>query len=349
MKRIHLLYLLITAVALYFIGNAIFKPNKQGSEKKTMPIAASSIFYKVIDDTTINSSISINGTIQADEAIDIKSEIQGKIIRIGFKEGSSVNAGALLIKINDEELKAQYESLKTKLKQAKAQEYRQRILLQKEAISQEEYESVATTYESLKADASLIKAQLSKTEIKAPFSGKIGLRFVSEGDYVNTTTQIAKLIKDDIIKITFSIPEKYAGMLQKKPTIQFTVGGIDSLFKADVYAIEPQINESTRTLLVRAKAKNNAHLVAGTFAEVALNLKEIKNAILIPNEAVIPILKGKKVFIVKNGLAQEVIIETGIRTAKTIQVTKGLMVGDTLVTSGIMSIKNGSLLKLRQQ
>lgn len=317
---------------------------KAQSGKMNMKVAAN---YVIITDTTLKESIVITGNIQADESVDLRTESAGKVTKIFFSEGAKVKQGELLLKINDQELRAQYDRAKARQKLAEEQEYRQRILLKKEAISQQEYDIVFTELQSLKAETELINAQLAKTELRAPFAGQLGLRMISVGDYITPTSTITKLVKNDKVKITFSIPEKYSNSMKKNAEIIFMVEGNDKKYKANVYAIEPMIDENTRTLQVRAIANNDGELIPGSFSKVELELKEIKNAILVPNQAIIPILKGKKVYTVENGLAKEVIIETGIRNDQFIQVTSGLNIGDTVITTGIMSIKNGSKLILK--
>ncbi len=303
--------------------------------------------YIVLKDTSLKEVIQITGTIQADESVELRSEMSGKITKVLFKEGSKVNQGDVLVKINDEELKAQYNRAIARLKLAQEQEYRQKILLNKEAISQQEYDIVNTELQSMKAEAELLKAQLAKTEIKAPFTGHLGLRMISVGDYINPTSAITKIVKDDLVKITFSIPEKYASHMKPNAEIIFSTDGNAIKYKANVYALDPSIDEDTRTLSIRAIAKNDGSLISGSFCKVELEMSEIQNAILVPNETLIPSQKGKKVLLVKNGKASEISVKTGLRTDRFVQITEGLKAGDTLITSGIMSIKEGSALKLK--
>ena len=324
-----------------------------GDKKQMKPDAAKGMNapqianYIVLKDTSLKEVIQITGTIQAEESVDLRAEMSGKITKVLFKEGSTVKQGDVLVKINDEELKAQYNRANARLKLAQEQEYRQKVLLNKEAISQQEYDIVNTELQSMKAEVELLKAQLAKTEIKAPFTGHLGLRMISVGDYISPTSTITKIVKDDQVKITFSIPEKYASHMRPNAEIMFSTDGNAKKYKASVYALEPSIDENTRTLSIRAIAKNDGSLISGSFCKVELEMSEIQNAILVPNESLIPILKGKKVFIAKNGKASEVIVKTGLRTDRFVQITEGLKAGDTLVTSGIMSIKEGSSLKLK--
>ena len=276
----------------------------------------------------------------------MRSEVSGVIQSINFIEGGNVSKGQLLIKVNDAELRAQLIQANSKQSLASENERRAKLLLQKEAISQEEYDITFAELASAKAQTQLIQSQIAKTSIVAPFSGKIGLRSVSPGAYVSPTTLIAKLVNNEKIKITFSIPEKYASSIKKGSILQFTVSGKSEKFTAKIYALEPAVEQSTRTLQIRAIADNpNGLLLPGTFANISLPLEEIKDAILIPTEAIIPIQNGKKVFIVENGKAKEVIIETSVRTEKNILVLSGLKKGDTLITTGIMALKPDTSVK----
>ncbi len=343
---------LIVKFSLLIIVSALLYgcTNDKKSEKQMAPKGMNApqlVTYIVLKDTSISETIQITGTVQAEESIDLRTEMSGKITKILFAEGSKVKQGDLLIKINDEELKAQIDRAQARLQLATEQEFRQKTLLKKEAISQQEYDLVYTELQSMKAELALLKAQFAKTEIRAPFAGSVGLRMISAGDYITPNTTIAKLVKNDRVKITFSVPEKYSSFINKNAEIEFTLDGNTNIYKAKVYALDPSIDENTRTLNIRAIAENDGRLTPGSFCKVSLQLNEIKNTILVPNETLIPILKGKKVYLSKNKTASEVIVKTGIRTDKYVQIIEGLKVGDTLITSGIMSIKNGSTLNIK--
>ncbi|MBP7477700.1 MAG: efflux RND transporter periplasmic adaptor subunit, partial [Chitinophagales bacterium] len=188
----------------------------------------------------------------------------------------------------------------------------------------------------------------AKSIIKAPFAGKIGLRNISAGSYITPSVLIANLVNTSKVKITFSIPEKYANSIKMGTSIQFNTSSTQSNSLAKIYAIEPEIDINTRTLLVRAIAENsNGSLMPGTFANIMLPLQTIPDAIIIPSESVIPIQGGKKVFIAENGNAKEVKVETSTRTDASILIIKGLNKGDTLITSGIMSLKDKAPVKIK--
>jgi membrane fusion protein, multidrug efflux system len=294
----------------------------------------------VIMPTHLSELIRQSGTLKPDEEVDLSFETSGKIVGINFTEGTRVKKGDLLAKINDRPLKAQLEKLEAQLKMAEAKEFRQRSLLDKDAISQESYDQVQTDVQSLKADINLILARISETELRAPFDGIIGLRDLSEGSFVTSSTKIVRLTKISPLKMEFAISQKYASEIKIGYPIIFTIEGFSKTFNASVYAIEPKIDIETRTIVLRAMYQNkNEELKPGVYASITLELSNIDNAIAIPTEALIPEMEGEKVFIYRHGKAQSVKVNTGLRTEAKIQITDGLKFGDTLITSGIMQLR----------
>ena len=350
MKTKHIVYALI-AVGL---GALIFyriSDNKKADEKNSKGPGgktALNVSGIVLKPQVFLDNLSLSGSIEANEQVDIRSEISGIVESINFQEGTMVSKGQVLFKVNDIELRAQLANVKTSQGLASENERRAKLLLEKEAISQEEYDIASADFKSSKAQMQLIQAQIAKTTVRAPFSGKIGLRSISNGTYVTPTTPIAKLVNTSQLKITFSIPEKYASQMKVGNALSFTTAGATEKFSAKIYAIEPEIEIATRTLKVRAIAQNpDGKLYPGTFANVALPLDHIKDALLVPTEAIIPIQNGKKIFISENGKAKEVVVQTGSRTEKEILVLTGLKAGDTVLTSGVMTLKNGSPVKVK--
>jgi len=321
--------------------------NEKGNDKngKKPPMTVSGF---VVTPQDFSNTISLSGSIEANEQIEIRSEVSGIVERISFTEGSYVSKGQVLLKVNDIELRAQLAQAKTKESLASENERRAKLLLQKEAISQEEYDIASADYRTAKSQSQLIIAQIGKTAIRAPFSGKVGLRSISPGTYVTPATLIANLVSTNNLKITFSIPEKYASEISKNSEITFTVPNLTDKFKAKIYALEPGIETATRTLKIRALTENSGgKLLPGTFANIELPLRNVKDALIIPTEAIVPVQEGKKVFIANNGQAKEVMVETLTRTAKDVVVTSGLKAGDTVLTSGVMSLKDEADIKVK--
>ena len=188
----------------------------------------------------------------------------------------------------------------------------------------------------------MIEAQLLKTEIRAPFNGVIGLRWVSPGSYLSSQTRIAALKDLDPVKLDFTVPEKYSALMRVGDRISFPVGNSARTFDGTIYAVEPGIDASTRSLRVRARCPNrDGALVPGAFANVELVLRSVADALTVPSIAVIPELGGKKVFVYENGAAQPRSVETGIRSDTEVQITSGLVEGDLVITTGLMQLQPG--------
>lgn len=349
MKVKHLVYALLIIGLGGFIAYRVVsnKSKNEESKKFSDKNSPTTVTGIVVKTATFDNNLSLSGSIEANEQIEIHSEVSGIVEGIYFTEGTYVNKGQLLFKVNDIELKAQLRQAVTKEGLTAENERRAKLLLQKEAISQEEFDVAKADHASAQAQSQLIRAQIAKTAVKAPFSGKIGLRSISPGTYITPTIIVAKLVNTGKLKITFSIPEKYATQVKSGSIIDFTVSGSTKVYNAKIYAIEPEVEVATRTLQIRAIADNiDGKLLPGTFADVKLPLDIIKNAIVVPSEAIVPVQDGKKVFISDMGKAKEVKVEATTRTDASILILSGLKAGDTLITSGVMSLKNEAPIKV---
>jgi membrane fusion protein (multidrug efflux system) len=350
MKLKNLVYALLIITIGGFIAYRIVSNKSKNEESKSKNDKDSPTFVigQVVKTTIFDNNLSLSGSIEANEQIEIHSEVSGIVEGIYFNEGTNVIKGQVLFKVNDIELKAQLQQAATKEGLAAENARRAKLLLEKEAISQEEYDISRADYKSAQSQTQLIRAQISKTAVKAPFSGKIGLRSISPGTYITPAVLVAKLVNTGKLKITFSIPEKYASQIKSGSTIDFSVSGSEKKYSAKIYAIEPEVEVATRTLQVRAIADNiDGNLFPGTFADIKLPLAIIKDAIVVPSEAIVPVQDGKKVFIANMGKAKEVMVEATTRTDASILILSGLKAGDTLITSGVMSLKNDAPIKVK--
>ncbi|MDQ7947616.1 MAG: efflux RND transporter periplasmic adaptor subunit [Pedobacter sp.] len=302
----------------------------------------------VVKAIPFDNKLEITGSIEANESVTLRSEVSGLVTGIYFKEGANVSKGTLLVKVNDRDIQAQLREIATKVNLSATNENRAKQLLQKGAISQEEYDTSLADLQSLKAQTQLIRAQLAKTSIVAPFSGKIGLRSISVGEYLTPSITIANLLSINPVKISFSVPEKYVGQIKIGSEITFNTDASSKKYSGKVFAIEPGINLQTRTLQIKALAPNpGGELLPGSFAKIKLALATLNDAILVPSEAVIPVLKGKIVYVSKNGKAKQVNVDAGTRTAESVLITSGLKVGDTVLTTGAMSLKPDAPVKVK--
>ncbi len=294
----------------------------------------------VVKPDTIENKIFMTGTLRASEEVELASESSGLIEEIYLKEGSNVRKGDLLVKINDSELRAQFRRAEFRLNLAEERERRQKQLLEKGGISQEEYDATLNEVNVLRAEVALINAQIEKTEIRAPFSGKLGLKYVSDGAYISPSSRIAGLQDIDPIKIDFSVSERYATQIEVGNKVLFSIQGIEEPMVAEVYAMESKIDPDTRTLQVRAESNNkDGKLLPGAFANLELTLETIEDALMVPSISLVPELEGQKVYIIKNGLVVPKSVKTGLRNEARVQILSGVSAGDTVLTTGLLQVR----------
>lgn len=338
-------------IAILIGAKFIFFPNHAGQantpQKGKSGGGTNNVTAYVVKTEKISNEITASGTIRANEDVQLQPELSGKVVQINFKEGSKVSKGQLLVKMNDADFQAQYKKLELQRSLAEQTMDRQKQLLAINGVSQQEFDLAQSGYSTLKSDMDFQMAQILKTEIKAPFDGVIGLKNVSEGAFVTPATIIASIQQIDPVKIDFAVPERYFPYIKKDGEVFFSIEGIAEKMKGQIFAIEPKIDLATRTIQVRAICSNSkGNIYPGAFAQVKIVLNDINDAIMIPTESLIPDISGQKVFILKNGKSTYSKVETGIRTDTKIQITKGLNVGDTVLTTGIMQLKADAEVKI---
>ncbi len=343
----------IIVIGLTGIGIHTFVPHEnkeladsspKGADKRdnTLNVRAVTIKRQTLDD-----GLSVNGSLLPDEEVQLSFETSGKITEIHFREGATVHKGQLLAKVNDAPLQAELRKLQSQLRLATDRVYRQNALLAKEAVSREAFQEAQTNLATLRAEIDMIKANIAQTELHAPFNGIIGLRQVSQGAYASPTTVIATLTKIRPLKVEFSVPERYSGLLKPGATLHFSVeGNIDTL-AAKVYATDSKVDPETHTYTIRARyANSDGKLMPGRYVNVELNAQEYKNALAVPSEAIVSEMGIDKVFLYKSGIAQPTQITKGLRTESQVQVLKGIEAGDTVIVSGTMQLRTGQKVTL---
>ncbi len=344
--------LIIGAILVFLILNKIgvFGGDAPTAEAETAPASQASalpVRAFVLQTQSLTDELTVTGTLYPDESVELSSEVSGKITGIYFQEGAYVAKGKVLARVDDSELQAQLKMVKFRAQLASQQESRKKKLLEIGGISQEEYDEALTAFNTLETEAELIEVQIRKTSIIAPFSGKVGLRYISAGSYVIPGTRIARIVKLNPIKIEFAVPEKYGNKIPATTNISFQVAGQSTIYTGKVYAREPAINTDTRTLLMRAKSSNpSGTLIPGAFANVQIALGVEAASLMVPTEAILPDVEGQKVYVYRSGNAEALPVQTGIRQSKNIQITAGLSPGDTVITSGILQLRNGMVVSL---
>lgn len=356
-----ILIILISAIVVYNIANRIWLEEwraNRATENNGAPTGggrgggggSTLVDYMILKPENFDETVVVTGTLISNEQVDLRSEASGNITQINFNEGSRARKGDLLVKINDKDLQAQYQRALHREKLAEDRYRRQKVLLEREAISQEEYEITLTELNSLRAETQLIQAQIARTEIRAPFDGVVGLRNVSVGEFISPQIVVARLVNNNPIKLDFAVPERLFEVVKVNSKVQFTIHGSHDSYTATVYAVDPKIDVSTRTIQMRALAQNpDSRLFPGAFASVQLAITSVKDAIMVPSEALLSEASGHRAFVYKDGVAQQRTVEIGVRTERNVQVVKGLEIGDTLVVTGIMQIRPNGGLRLNEQ
>ena len=303
----------------------------------------------VVTPTKLSDEVASTGSVMADEAVTIQSEISGKITSLNMREGQPVRKGQLLFTINAADVQAQLQKQEYNIRLYQDQEKRQRTLLEKEYISRQEYEQSNNALLTARADLAALRVNLAKAYVRAPFDGVLGLRNTSVGAYVSPGTAITTLSRVSPVKIDFNVPSRFAQSVRVGDPVQVTDEATTKKIQAKVYAINPQIDPVSRTLPVRAiYANTRGELRPGGFVKVNLELGETTEALQIPTEAVVPVASGYTVFTVKHGKAAVQPVNIGVRSDKLIQITKGLAVGDTIIRTGILQVKAGDQLSIQK-
>ncbi|MCC5937820.1 MAG: efflux RND transporter periplasmic adaptor subunit [Lunatimonas sp.] len=356
--------LVVITITVLVIGIAFFYPRmdtfftKSGASDSAAPAVSQQgsgggqgLPVNVIEARyeTLENSLNVTGSLIPNEMVNLRPEIAGLVTRIDFREGEFVKKGTPLLYLRDDELRAQYDRLNYTKKLFESQENRQKQLLEREAISQEEYDIALNQFNTNLADLRLIEAQLDKTVIVAPFDGVLGLREVSEGGVISSADVISTIVNIDPIKLEFSIPERYANDIKVGAPVFFRSNVTAQEAEGKVYAIEPNIDVNTRTLKIRAESPNkDRRFLPGMFARVRLVLNVEDNAILVPSESVIPELSGYKVIVAKDGKAESRVVTIGKRTENMVQLLSGVKPGEQVLTTGILQAREGMPLQVTQ-
>ncbi|NLT72375.1 MAG: efflux RND transporter periplasmic adaptor subunit [Verrucomicrobiaceae bacterium] len=297
----------------------------------------------------IEETLTATGTLVANESVVLQSERPAVVTEIHFEEGEMVQAGELMVRMDDSELQPQLERAVAQRRIALTLEKRQSELLKSRGISEYEYEQTVANVKIAEAEEALIRAQIAKTRIVAPFDGVAGLRKVSVGSYLTPGTTICTFQDLSSLKLDFSLPERYLAYLKPGQMVQFRVTGMSESFAAEITAIEPTIDVHTRTMLVRAKVPNEeARLLPGSFTQVEVTLEEIPDALMIPAIALIPGLKQQTVFVHHDGIVDERHVVAGLRTPNGVQIVEGLSAGDEVLVTGVLQVRKGMKVEVRR-
>ena len=296
----------------------------------------------VVTEGTVNVDISAVGTLQANESVVIRPQISGRIETIHFDEGQTVEKATVLFSLDASEYRAQLAESEATVKLAQLKFNRSQDLLKKNLSSQQQFDEDAAKLDEVKAQLALYKDRLSKTVIRAPFSGVLGLRKVSPGDVVQPGQELVNLEDIHLLKLDFRAPEIYLPELKTGLAVTAVTDAFpNEIFTGTVYAIAPRVDEASRSVLLRAHITNDrSELRPGIFAKVQLRLASRENALLIPEEALWPVGKDMFVYRVIDGKASMSKVKVGKRLKGQVEIVEGLNKEDTVVTAGQMKLRN---------
>jgi membrane fusion protein (multidrug efflux system) len=296
----------------------------------------------------VDNVVEANGTIIANENVELHPEVSGRLTYLNIPEGKYVRKGVVLAKINSSDLVAQYQKSKVQLDLANTTVERLSKLLAVSGINQSDYDAAVNQANSLKADMAYTQTLIEKTVIRAPFDGTIGLRQVSPGAYVSPTTVLATLQQLGTLKIDFTLPEEYSNLVKVGDKVDVEVDAADSAkHKATIIAIEPQADAQTRNLSVRAILSGEG-FNPGAFVKVYVGASSLgKMAVMVPTNTIIPNDLNNQLILIKKGKSEFVDIKTGVRLANNIEITKGVNAGDTVVVNGVLFVRPNTTVKIR--
>ncbi len=352
-RKIALLAGLVLLVAVgvwkWLSGAASTGPEAKGPAAPGVGPAAMSVPVveaMVVVPQAFTDEVKLTGQITADEAIDVRTEVSGRVKAISFREGGDVRAGQILVKLVDDDLVARRSKLQQQLQLEVKRAERLKALKSVDGVSLEELETAQAQAAMRAAEIAELDAQIAKTEVRAPFSGRVGLRQISLGAIVNPSTPITTLTSLGALNVDVAVPERYIGTVGVGSQLRLRLRGADTSTRAaTVSAVEPVLDDRTRTQRVRARLAATAGVSSGMFADVQLRRATVSDAILVPSESVVQDMNGATVYRVSRGRAEACLVTVGARTMTQVQVLSGLNVGDTIVTSGILFVKPGKPVK----
>ncbi len=335
----------ISIIAIACIFTAFGCKEKSKAFDKFNANAPVTVDVAIAANQQVDKQVEVNGSVAAADYVELRPETNGRVVFLQIPEGKIVQAGTVLAKLNDADLQAQLEKIKVQLELANINEQRNLQLLKVKGINQSDYDISLQQVKSYKSDLAYTQSLIDKTIVRAPFTGQLGLRQISLGAFINTSSTIVTLQKTDHLNVDFTLPEMYGRYVKVGKKVNLVgITETNQKLTAQIFAIEPQIIAASRNIKVRASLQGK--LLPGAYVKVYLSDNVQKPSILVPANVLIPESKSKQIVLVKNGIANLVEVETGYRTASAVEITKGVNVGDTIVVAGMLFVRNGNKIKI---
>jgi membrane fusion protein (multidrug efflux system) len=347
----------------YWIGKTQSNANSSGNTAGAPPATAKTgnsgpgssgggitIEATKVKSVRMSQGLTAVGSLRSDESVTIRPEVSGRISEIGFREGQRVEQGAILIRFDTSVQRAELQQAEANFGLSKSRLERSRDLFTKGFISAQARDEAESNFKVAQATYDLSQARLTKLEIRAPFSGIVGLRMVSIGDYVKDGQDIVNLEGIDPLKVDFRIPELYLKQLAVGQSLQITLDAFpNQTFQGKVFAINPLVDTNGRSIVIRAIVKNTeARLRPGMFARVRLLFSDERDSVAVPEQSLIPVGDEQYLFRVVDGRAQRSKVEIGQRRDGQVEILQGLTAGDVVVTAGQLKLRDGSQVKIAE-
>jgi len=338
----------IGAAILIIVLFKVFQQTKQKKTAANKPVVVAIPAECIIaSETNAEFPFTAVGKTRANESVELVSELSLRLVSIHFKEGTRVRKGDLLFQLDDSEWKVDLKKAKAKLDLATATEKRNEILLASGGISQQTFDESVSARKVMESEVELLNVMIGKAQIRAPFSGIIGIRTVSEGAFLTPGTPLARLDDLSHLKIDFSIPEKYANMIQKGEKFDFRIDGLQGKQSAVVEALEPSVNKNSGNMDVLAVVENpDPSLKAGVTVSITLVSEAASPTVYVPTQALIPTPGGYHIYVLTNGKAGYRPVKTGLRSDKMVEIVEGVKPGDSVLVTGFMKVRPDSKIKI---
>ena len=338
----------VVLVAILAVG-AVVAPRVFGGDEEDPGAAAAGAMPPMPVDVdtarrgTVVDAVRATGRIEAVQAVELRSDEQGRVVELLFREGQTVAEGTPLLRIDDALLRAQAERAKADRDLARQQLERVRRLRAESAAAPADVERVEAAARSADAALGVLELQIERSTVRAPFAGQVGQRFVSAGDYVTSATRLLTLQTTDPQRAVIEVPERYAGDLRLGQTVEFTVAAQpDRTFRALVEFIDPVVQPESRTIVVKARAPNpGLALKAGMFIEARLATATRGDAIVVPEDAVQPLRTANVVWAVVDGKASRRVVQLGTRSQGVVEILSGVEPGEQVVVGGLERMAEG--------
>jgi membrane fusion protein, multidrug efflux system len=320
----------------------VFATAPAAAASPATPVAAAMpVDVYVVAPEALEVLVPATGTLLARESVELVSELTRRLASVRAEEGTAVARGAVLFELDAADLRAELGKTEVQGRLARATLERTQSLLGEGISNQQELDLAQARVDELAAERQVLGVTLAKTQIRAPFAGTLGLRRVSEGAWLSPSTVLATLQDTSSLKLDFTLPERYAGLLASGGSFRFHVEGRAATYAGKISALEPIVDAVTRSILVRGVIQADTGLLPGSSASIEVPLR-VEQAVLVPALAIVPGVEGRKVFVADQGVVRSVPVEVGFRTADRAQLLSGVKPGDQVIVSNLLRLRDGA-------